>query len=438
MSADSRHLSLTVSAAAPGWVADVLPGYEALTLPLLPDDEGEVVATLVRRRARGAGQVGERAYTASPANTPPTAYPVGSWWNRGWQHLARGYEAGKTRRAPTPADDHHDSRVAAPDAGVDVLYIHGWVDYFHQEHVADFFESLGARFYALDLRKYGRSLREHQKPGFIADLKTYDEEIEAALAVMGHRFARLPRRSESDLAPPGAVPASRAARPAKVLARGLRARGASSSGGKKQRQLVLLGHSTGGLVLALWASRNPGRADALILNAPWLEFQTRSIGRKVLEAPVRAQAALAPRSPIVNPDQGFYARTLSARLEGEWNYNEAWRPDRSWTPTPAWLAAVFAGHEAVAQGLGITVPIMVLISARSILPLRWSPELHDVDQVLNVPETVRRVPNLGSLVTLAKFEGALHDVFLSREPVRNAALNEVARWLRGYVLQGDL
>ncbi|ACZ29077.1 alpha/beta hydrolase fold family protein [Xylanimonas cellulosilytica DSM 15894] len=315
------------------WLPDVLPGFEQLTLPLADDDEGEVVATLVRRERPG----------------------------------------------PT-------------DAGVDLLYVHGWIDYFHQVHVADLFEGLGIRFHALDLRKYGRSLRDHQTPGYVSDLRTYDEELEAALAVLGH-----------------------------------------GEGGATDRKLLLMGHSTGGLTLPLWADRHPGRADALILNAPWLEFQTRYLGRRVLEGPVRAQAAVAPRSHLVNVDQGFYARTISRRFEGEWDYDERWRPDLGWRATPAWLAAVFSGHERVAQGLHIDVPILVLLSARSTPPVRWSEDLKRTDSVLDVPGIMRRVPNLGTLVTLARFEGALHDVTLSERAVRDQVWREITRWVGAYV-----
>ncbi len=68
-----------------------------------------------------------------------------------------------------------------PLADVDVLYVHGWSDYFFQKRLARFWTDRGARFYALDLRKYGRSLRPGQTPGYIADLDTYDEDIAAAL-----------------------------------------------------------------------------------------------------------------------------------------------------------------------------------------------------------------------------------------------------------------
>ena len=50
------------------------------------------------------------------------------------------------------------------------LAIHGWNDYFYQVELARAVSAAGGRFYAVDLRKYGRSLREGQTFGFIRDL----------------------------------------------------------------------------------------------------------------------------------------------------------------------------------------------------------------------------------------------------------------------------
>ncbi|WP_309140758.1 alpha/beta fold hydrolase [Micromonospora sp. M51] len=103
---------------------DVLgPPYERQTIDLGADDEGPVVATLVRRRA-------ER---------------------------------------PT---------------GRAVLYVHGFVDYFFQTHLADFFAERGWDFYALDLRKYGRSLLPGQTPNFCHDISDYFPELDAAAEII--------------------------------------------------------------------------------------------------------------------------------------------------------------------------------------------------------------------------------------------------------------
>lgn len=514
--------------AADGWVPDILPGFERLTLELAPDEEGDVVATLVRP-ARGAGSgadVGAGGRTDEGGAGNP------------------GEGEAKSIREDAAGSIHEDG---APDVGVDVLYVHGWNDYFFQTHVADFWERQGARFFALDLRKYGRSIREHQTPGFIRDLATYDEDIEAALVTMGHPAPAPADATGGDTAlvgPDGSAPtavssltgvlpagglAAAAVRAlfseplSELLSRGSTAaesrpltegsstvEDASGTGGPPavdpapdlltsasdpegsaelppspaatappadegrigagspptppssahvagseprhvahpgetledaahmepdpaRRKLLLVGHSTGGLILSLWVSRHPGWADGLVLNSPWLEFQTRNLGRRLLEPGVRVHAALAPQNRMVNVDLGVYTRSISSRFDGEWDYDPTLRSDAGWHATPAWLSAILQGQEAVAKGLGITVPVLVLFSASSSLPLVWSEAAMHTDTVLDVVGVARRSADLGSHVTIVRVEGALHDVTLSAAPVREVVWTETERWFAAYM-----
>ena len=259
-----------------GWSQDVLgPDYEARTLPLADDDEGSVVATLIRYR-------------------PDESEPV------------------RPARA--------------------LLYLHGWNDYFFQTGLAEHWHGQGAAFYALDLRKYGRSLREHQTPNYVDDLATYDEELDAAVAQI-HR----------DL--------------------GLRAR------------IMIMGHSTGGLISVLWAHRHPGAASGLVLNSPWLEL-TGSSFMRTLSTPVVAQLArLQPKNPMLIPDPGFYARTILQSHDGEWEYDERWRPTPMFPIRPGWLQAILNGHAQVARGLSLPMPILMAASGRSVIQARWRDEM---------------------------------------------------------------
>ena len=62
-----------------------------------------------------------------------------------------------------------------------MLYLHGFVDYFFQTHLAEFFTARGMDFYALDLRRYGRSLRDDDIPYYTDDLAIYDEELNRSI-----------------------------------------------------------------------------------------------------------------------------------------------------------------------------------------------------------------------------------------------------------------
>lgn len=295
-------------------------------------------------------------------------------------------------RAPQPSQ--WSSRFGLT-ARTDVLFVHGWSDYFFQTHVADFWRERGARFFALDLRRYGRNLSNGAAadalPGYVASLDTYDEEIEAALEVMGHGPASTP-----------------------------------------SRRLVLMGHSTGGLILSLWASRNPNRASSLVLNSPWLELQTREIGRLALAPFIDTVGKYQPKKPFPAAEPGFYMRTLAQQFGGEWDINLEWHPERSFPIYPGWLKAITQGHQRVAAGLNLNIPICVLLAERSLLAPVWSEEMKQADVVLDVVGVARRSLNLGATVTIARCPGAMHDVFLSAPPARAYAFAALEHWLSGY------
>ncbi|MFK4640198.1 alpha/beta hydrolase [Paenarthrobacter histidinolovorans] len=270
----------------------------------------------------------------------------------------------------------------------DVLYVHGWSDYFFQRHVAEFWHRAGARFYALDLHNYGRSLRPGLVPGFVTNLVDYDADIAAALDAMGRSGAR-----------------------------------------REDRPLILLGHSTGGLTLSLWASRHPGLASALVLNSPWLEFQATELGRRAIAPLVGLHARLHPLTPLPPVDPGIYTRAVSATLDGEWDYNLEWRPDRGFPITPAFLDAVFRGQATVAAGLGIDAPVLVLLSDKSYLQPKWSADALTADVALNVDAVAHRSLSLADTVTVSRLPNALHDIFLSPESIRREAFERIGRWL---------
>src|SRR5512138_4016172 len=77
-------------------------------------------------------------------------------------------------RLPCGLVDHMRPRGA-------ILYVHGFSDYFFQRHMAERFALEGYAFYALDLRKHGRSIRPHQHPNFCKSIAEYYADITAAI-----------------------------------------------------------------------------------------------------------------------------------------------------------------------------------------------------------------------------------------------------------------
>ncbi len=308
------------------WAADgALAGFEARTLNVPPDDEGPVVATLVRRRA-------------------------------------------------------------AVPAGRAVLYLHGFSDYFFQAHLATAYNANGYDFYALDLRKYGRSLRPGQTPTYCTDLRAYYAELDAAIAII--------------------------------------------SGEEGHRWLLLNGHSTGGLIAALYAhaGQRRGQIKALFLNSPFFDLNLPWFKRLLARLYVLLGARF-PRLPLREDLAPAYTESLHRNYHGEWEFNLAWKPVVGFQSYAGWLRAIVAGQRRLQAGLAIACPVLVMHAARSLNARRWNEGCMHADVVLNVAHMRRFGPGLGRHVTLIAIEDGMHDLVLSAAPVRERVFAELFAWL---------
>ena len=274
----------------------------------------------------------------------------------------------------------------AQDTRRAVLYVHGYIDYFFQEHLAEAFVAHGYRFYAVELRKYGRSLREGQHPDFARSMYEYYPDLTESI-------------------------------------RHIREEGASG--------IVLLGHSTGGLLAALYADDGPQREAirCVVLNSPFLEFNTTWF-KKHVQIPLAALVSIVfPFAHKKNALSPLYARSVHKHYRGEWDFDTSLKPIEGIPLYFSWLRAVRNGQRRIRRGLHIAVPVLVMSSDKSYFGKTWSDELFESDSVLNVEDIRRRAPKLGQCVTYVAVEGGMHDLFLSREAVRTEAFRIVFGWL---------
>lgn len=269
-----------------------------------------------------------------------------------------------------------------------MLYVHGWSDCFYQDHLARAVESWGYDFLGLDLRRYGRNLVPGQMAGWIRDLAEYDEEIDAAMSLL---------RADHDT-------------------------------------VTIMGHSTGGLTVPLWVARHPGRVDGVILNSPWIDLQGSFLTRAPAGPVSRTVRQAEPTAVLPIPSHDNFGHSIRREFGGEWDVPEL--KDPSWAPfqtRAGWLAAVVAGHQQVARGLGIREPVLVMISARSDLSADWNDAMKRADTVLDVNRLARASVNLGRNLTLLRIDGGLHDLVLSAPTVRARVLALMERWVNAWL-----
>jgi alpha-beta hydrolase superfamily lysophospholipase len=273
-----------------------------------------------------------------------------------------------------------------------VLYVHGFNDYFFNKPYADWWVERGYDFYAIDLRRYGRSMRPYQTPNYVADIREYFDDVDAA-------WGRITDRDGHD-------------------------------------HVVATAHSTGGLTLALWADEGAPRLKGVALNSPWLDMRGSIWKRTAGTTLIRGLASRRPMREIRREIRTIYGESLHHDYSGEWDYDLTWKTLQSWPVYAGWVRAIRNAHAEVHNGLDIACPVLVMSSGGTIDAREMSDAVHANDIVLDVEQIRRWSTALGRHVTYIGIEGAMHDIFLSREPVRTRAYDELGRWMAAYVDPG--
>ena len=322
-------LSLLLAPLLRSWVADPLlgkSGYEVETVNQPDDYSGKVVSTVIRRLPEGK----------------------------------------KPRKA--------------------VLYVHGYNDYFFQDSMGREFNDSGYGFYAVDLRKYGRSLLPGQHRYEVRDMAEYFADIDSAIS-------RMRRDSVTDI--------------------------------------VLMGHSTGGLITSLYMESAPApEIKTLILNSPFLDWNFTGFMRKAVIPLAAAAGKWLPDVYMSQGDDTAYGESLLKSLHGEWEFDTTLKLIHPAPISLGWVRAIDRGHkQLVENGRAIKVPVYLMRSRRSVYPDGWSPLASSGDAVLNVDSISARGRRMGYNVTEAIVDSGLHDLVLSRPRVRRAVYESMFRWL---------
>ncbi|MDR0417787.1 MAG: alpha/beta hydrolase, partial [Propionibacteriaceae bacterium] len=194
------------------------------------------------------------------------------------------------------------------------------------------------------------------------------------------------------------------------------------------------GHSTGGLTASLWAAARPGRLVGLALNSPWLDLQGSLLTRTLVPPLAKGLSATAPTLELPRVENDIYIRSLHRAFEGQWSFDLALKRPASTPLRPGWLGAIVRAQNRVARGLSIDVPVLAAWSARSTVPKhRDDEDIPRTDIVLDVERAAARALKLGWHVTVVRLDGAVHDLCLSAQPVRERYFDELRRWDLAYV-----
>lgn len=268
------------------------------------------------------------------------------------------------------------------------LYIHGFNDYFFQSEMGERFVDSGYNFYAVDLRRYGRSREPWQYPFNIRNIKEYYADIDSALV-------QIKRDGNTDI--------------------------------------TLGGHSTGGLTVSCFAAdrgENCG-VQRVVTDSPFYEWNFNSFMRNIGAPTIGFLGKLFPNAKIKQNHCDGYAYSLLKEFHGQWTYNTDWKMIYSPPVTYSWVGAINSAQSNLMKNRNkICVPLLVMHSSRKIEGCNWSPVFQTGDAVLD-PEMIKsRGEKLGHVRVVCAIDSGLHDLILSEPRPREAAYDTIFNFIR--------
>ncbi|MEC4115123.1 alpha/beta hydrolase [Myroides pelagicus] len=305
------------------------------------------------------------------------------------------YKKYVTHQHPFPND--YDGRVVTtliesrgnkPEFSKTVLYIHGFNDYFFQTHMMEYINANSINFFAIDLRKYGRSLLEGQHPNYCESMREYFPDIDYAVNFI--------------------------------------------FGQNKDVQFYLMGHSTGGLLATYYAKygllRN--RLQGLLLNSPFLDFNVPFYVKPFIETVAKYKTSSNVFASI-DSLPSLYGESLHKGCLGEWDFDLRYKPI---TPFPAFFSWILAVRQAQtlikeAPNLG-SLPILLMRSSLTGDSFKKTAVTFESDIVLNVQDMNRIGSKLSDRVEEAIFEGGVHDLVLSKKSIRTKVLETIVHFMQ--------
>ncbi|WP_273488565.1 alpha/beta hydrolase [Ancrocorticia populi] len=305
---------------------------------------------------------------------------LGSSWQARTLFL-KDDDGGATRPDVAVLVHEADAKERVSRSGTVALYLPGFQDsFFHTEQAAGWAE-YDIPLIGLEFRRSGRALRSEASRDDIRDLRVRNEEISRAIDYTKQNL--------------GAA------------------------------HVILIGHSTGGLQAALWASENPGVVSSVILNSPWLDHNGPEYEKTTLTEANDHLGKVSPRLVIsrLNP---AYARNL----HNAWHFNTAHkRVDNLKVRAGFWRTVRRAQADVAAARVRIYEPLLVAHSDRSGNYKEPSPEdLLTSDCVLNVEDMKRLAPLLSPKAQLLEISGGRHDLALSERPARDFYTRDTIEW----------
>lgn len=262
-----------------------------------------------------------------------------------------------------------------------LIWIPGYNDYYYNFYVGEKFLKNGYDIYALHFRRY---MQENLDDIFYCDnLKEYIQDID-------NIFPKISK--------------------------------------KNYNQIVLYGHSMGGLVASIYCKEGKykDKISHLILNSPFFDFKLNFLEKFILYYVVYFIAYFFPKK-LIRPIDINKKNYLSLNIKKRFYLNDKYKLNILSPIYMSWIKTIIDYQSKIKyNNLNLDIPIIILYCNKSTF---FTNSNQTGDDTLNVEDINKYSNNLGKNIKKYQFNNAIHDIFSSTIDIVNEALEITFNWL---------
>ena len=177
----------------------------------------------------------------------------------------------------------------------------------------------------------------------------------------------------------------------------------------KYDEIILYGHSTGGLIAILYQQNTKNKITKIVLNAPWIDYKFKYYDHYIFHYLLYYIIPYIPEYDLTNK-KSFKENKYMTMLSKKFNIDNLYKKKYNTPIISSWFRNIIKYHNDIScNKIKLKYKTLILLSDHT--AKFKGAEIGD--EVLDIDQHKKQILNLGDNIELCLIKDASHDVFVS-------------------------
>jgi len=191
-------------------------------------------------------------------------------------------------------------------------------------------------------------------------------------------------------------------------------------------EVILYGHSTGGLIAILYQDTTKNKINKMVLNAPWLHYKFNDYDHYIFNYLLYYIIPYMPEYDLTN-NKSFRENKYVLMLSNKFNFDCIYKKKYNTPIISSWFRNIIKYHSDISNDkIKLKYETLILLSDHT----SKYKGANTGDEVLDIDKHKEQILKLGHNIKLHLIKDASHDVFVS---YKDSAIDESVNKLKDFL-----